>query len=112
MSNALSIDPMPTSDERDNSFEKYRSRPKQLARWLLESRDTLREKYQALKVELKRLKVRVSDVTKSRDNWRKQAESSDQQVRAMKAEVERLAALLQPAGDSGSQKKVNCHPLR
>ena len=105
MSNALSIDPMPTSDEADNSLEKYRSRPKQLARWLLESRDTLREKYQGLKVELKRLKVRVSDVSKSRDHWRKQAETSDQQVRAMKAEVERLAALLEQAGDSGSQKK-------
>ena len=105
MSNALSVDPMPTSDEGDNSLEKYRSRPKQLARWLLESRDTLREKYQGLKVELKRLKVRVSDVSKSRDNWRNQAETSDQQVRAMKAEVERLAALLEQAGDSGSQKK-------
>ena len=112
MSNAVSIDPTLASDGGDNPLEKYRSRPKQLARWLLESRDTLREKYQGLKVELKRLKVRVSDVSKSRDNWRKQAETSDQQVRAMKAEVERLAALLEQAGDSGSPKKVNCHPLR
>jgi archaellum component FlaC len=86
-------------------LEKYRSPPKQLARWLLESRDTLREKYQGLKVELKRLKVRVSDVTKSRDNWRQQAETSDQQVRAMKSEVERLTALLEQATDSGSPKK-------
>jgi hypothetical protein len=105
MSNSLSIDRTPASDEGDNPVEKYRSRPKQLARWLLESRDTLREKYQGLKVESKRLKVRVSDVTKSRDNWRQQAETSDQQLRAMKAEVERLAALLEQAGDSGPQKK-------
>jgi predicted nucleic acid-binding Zn-ribbon protein len=105
MSNAVAIDPTLASDERANLLEKYRSRPKQLARWLLESRDTLRKKYQGLKVELNRLKVRVSDVTKSRDNWRQQAEDSDQQVRAMKAEVERLAALLEQAGDSGSQKK-------
>ena len=104
MSNAVLIDPTPTCDEGDN-FEKYRSRPKQLARWLLESRDTLREKYQGLKVELKRLKVRVTDVTKSRDSWRRQAETSDQQMRAMKAEVERLAALLEQATDSGSPKK-------
>ena len=105
MSNAVSIDPAPASGAGDNPLEKYRSRPKQLARWLLESRDTLREKYQGLKVELKRLKVRVSDVTKSRDSWRQQAETSDQQVQAMKAEVERLTALLEQAADSVSQKK-------
>ena len=105
MSSAVSIDSTLVCDEGNNPMEKYRSRPKQLARWLLESRDALREKYQGLKVELKRLKVRVSDVTKSRDNWRQQAETSDQQLRAMKAEVERLAALLEQAGDSGSPKK-------
>ena len=105
MSNAVSVDPTLASDEGDNPLEQYRSRPKQLARWLLESRDTLRKKYQGLKVELNRLKVRVSDVTKSRDNWRQQAEASDQQVHAMKAEVERLAALFEQASDSDSQKK-------
>jgi len=103
---------MLVSDEGDDPLEKFRSRPKQLARWLLESRDTLREKYQALKVESKRLKVRVSDLAKSRDNWRQRAEASNQQVLAMKAEVERLTALLEQAADSGSQKKVNCHPVR
>ena len=105
MSNSVSVDPALASDEGDNPLENYRSRPKQLARWLLESRDTLREKYQELKVESKRLKVRVSDVTKSRDSWRQQAEISDQQVRAMNAEVERLTALLERATDSGSPKK-------
>ena len=105
MSITVLVDPMPVSDEGDDPLEKYRSRPKQLARWLLESRDTLREKYQGLKVELNRLRVRVNDVTKSRDNWKQQAEASDQQVRAMKAEVDRLAALLEQASDSGSKKK-------
>jgi len=93
MSNSMSVDPVLTSGEGGTRLENYRSRPKQLARWLLESRDTLREKYQGLKVELKRLKVRVSDVTKSRDNWRQQAETSDEQRRAMQAEVERLTVL-------------------
>jgi hypothetical protein len=112
MSNALSVDPSLASDEVDNPLDKYRSRPKQLARWLLESRDTLREKYQGLQVESKRLKVRVSDLAKSRDHWRQRADTSDQQVQAMKAEVERLAALLEQAGNSGSPKKVNCHSVR
>lgn len=111
MSSTGSIDTALPCDERDDPLEKYRSRPKQLARWLLESRDTLREKYQGLKVELKRLKVRVSDVTKSRDNWQQQAETSDEQVRAMKAEVDRLTALLEQAMDSGP-KKTNRPPVR
>lgn len=108
MSNAVPIDPTLISDAEAPPLEKYRSRPRQLARWLLESRDTLREKYQSVKIDVKRLKVRVSDVTKSRDNWRQQAEASEQQVRAMKAEVERLTAMLEQASDSGvPQKKVS-----
>ena len=113
MSNALRIDSTQVSYQGENPLEKYRSRPRQLARWLLMSRDALREKYQGLKVQLKRLKVRINDVTKSRDNWRQQAEASQLQVQAMKTEVERLAALLEQAPDSGSiQKKVNSCPVR
>ncbi len=76
-------------------LDEYRSRPKQLARWLLLSRDQLRAKYKATKVEVKRLKVRVSDVTESRDKWQKKAEFSEQQMSAMQTEVERLSALVE-----------------
>ena len=95
----------PASCEADNPLEEYRSRPRQLARWLLESRDALREKYRELKVEMKRLKVRVSDLAHSRDKWRQRAKLSDQRVNAMKAEVERLSAELQQAVERGSKKK-------
>lgn len=78
-------------------LDQYRSRPKQLARWLLASRDTLRVKYQALKVEEKRLKVRVADVSQSRDNWQKKAETSQQQMSAMQAQIEHLTALVEQA---------------
>ena len=105
MYNAVGIDPTLGSDEGDAALEKYRSRPLQLARWLLESRDTLRKKYQTVKVDSKRLNVRVSDVTKSRDKWKQQAEASRQQVREMKAEVERLAAMLEQAPESGAPSK-------
>ena len=111
MSNAVPIDPTLAADEGDNRLEKYCSRPRQLARWLLESRDTLRAKYQGLKVQLNRLKVRISDLAKSRDNWRQRAEAGDQQVRAMKAEVERIAALLEEATDAGFPKKRTGHPV-
>lgn len=103
MSVAFSIDRTMTS-EGECPLDKYRSRPRQLARWLLESRDALRAKYKELKVELKRLQVRVSDVARSRDDWKQQAVVSDLQVQTLKAEVERLVALVEQAADSGSKK--------
>lgn len=90
------------TDDSQGLLDEYRSRPKQLARWLLISRDQLREKYQAVKVETKRLKVRVADVSKSRDLWQQRAVISQQQLIAMQAEVERLLALVEQA-----PKKVN-----
>lgn len=104
MSNALST---VASCEEEDLFDKYRSRPKQLARWLLESRDTLRTKYQELKTDWKRLKVRVNDVSRSRDNWKQRAEVSDKQVQAMQAEVERLSALLEQEADSDLKKTAD-----
>jgi len=103
MSNALST---VAKCKEENLFDKYRSRPKQLARWLLESRDTLREKYQKLKADCKRLTVRVSDVSRSRDNWKQRAEVSDKQVQAMQAEIERLSALLEQGADSNLKKNA------
>ena len=60
---------------------------------------------------MKRLKVRVSDVAESRESWKQRAELSDQQVEALRVEVERLSALLEQTMDSAS-KKVNCHLVR
>lgn len=97
----------------ENSLGAYRSRPKQLARWLLESRDTLREKYRELKVESKRLKVRVNDVIKSRDEWKRRADLADQQMLAVKAEVERLTAELGQLTNAAPPKKtVKSPPVR
>lgn len=88
-----------------DAFEAYRSRPRQLARWLLESRDTLRGKYRELKVESKRLKVRVHDVVNSRDEWKRLADLANQQVLATAAEVERLTAQLEQLTNGAPQKK-------
>lgn len=90
--------------EVNSPLDEYRSRPKQLARWLLESRDALRQKYREVKVELKRFKVRVHDLVESRDHWKQRAEFSDRQVQAMKTEVERLSALVQQADDLDKKK--------
>jgi len=105
MSNALST--VAKCEEKD-LLDNYRSRPKQLARWLLESRDRLRAKHQKLKSDWKRLTVRVNDVSRSRDNWKQRAEVSDKQVQAMQAEVERLSALVEHGVDYDLKK--NCRP--
>lgn len=112
MSNPDAVaDPL-TSDEVGSVLNQYRSRPKQLARWLLESRDTLREKYQELQINTKCLKVRVSDLDKSRNNWRQRADESEQKLQAMVAEVERLTALLEQSGREDFLKKSNRLPDR
>jgi predicted nucleic acid-binding Zn-ribbon protein len=112
MLNAVSVAPPLVSNEVGSLLDQYRSRPKQLARWLLESRDTLREKYQELQIKSKRLKVRVGDLGESRDNWRQRADTSEQKLRAMAVEVERLTALLEESGRADSLKKVNRLPVR
>ncbi len=71
----------------------------------MESRDTLRGKYRELKVESKRLKVRVHDVVNSRDEWKRLADLANQQVLATAAEVERLTAQLEQLTNGAPQKK-------
>ena len=89
--------PEQETDDLQHRLDSYASRPKQLARWLLISRDQVKTKYRAAKVELNRVKVRVADVSKSRDKWKAKAEFSQQELVAMKAEVERLTALIDQA---------------
>lgn len=89
--------PEQETDDVQRRLDDYTSRPKQLARWLLISRDQVKARYRAAKVELNRVNVRVADVSKSRDNWKAKAEFSQQELVAMKAEVERLTALIDQA---------------
>lgn len=109
-STTVAVDLTVISDGGD--LEEYRSRPKQLARWLLESRDTLRGKYRQLKVDSKRLKVRVHDVVKSRDEWKRRANLADEQVLAAKADVERLTAQLEQLTNGAPKKTVKSPAVR
>lgn len=109
MLNAILSEVMDTGD-RQGMLDAYRSRPKQLARWLLISRKQVKEKYRATKVELNRVKVRVSDVSKSRDTWKARAESSQQELLAMKAEVERLAALIDQTPPPKKKGRITAQP--
>jgi hypothetical protein len=69
----------------------YKS-PKHAQVWFLaRSRTLWKQKYQALKAQAKRWQNRVADVTKSRDQWRAQAEDARRRL----AEVQRHHAELQ-----------------
>ena len=113
MSDTLSIDPAPVSHEVANPLDKYRSQPKQLARWLLESRDTLREKYQGLKVEARRLKVRVSDSPRvGTTGGSKQKLPHDKCERCKPKWNDSLPCWNSQRTAARSKKKVNSHPVR
>jgi len=66
--------------------------------WFLQrSRDNWKKKYMQLKSDAKRLQNRVSDVTKSREQWREETQQQAQRIQELEAENaalhEQLAAL-------------------
>jgi chromosome segregation ATPase len=68
----------------------YKS-PRHAQVWFLSrSRRTWKNKYRELKVETKRLRNRVADTAKSREQWRREAEELRLRVRELEAENGRL----------------------
>lgn len=80
----------------------FRTRPRVLAQWFHKSRENWKRKYQAVKEELHRLKVRVSDVDQSRGQWKEKALEKDRELVELKAELERLQQRVQ----DGRGKKI------
>ena len=70
--------------------EDYKSRPGALIWFFRKSRDGWKRKYQDLKSTEKGYKNRIADLTKSREQWRKKAEPSGEQLAALEAEVAML----------------------
>jgi chromosome segregation ATPase len=65
---------------------KYKTSHRVQAWFLGRSRERWKNKYMQLKVEAKRLKNRVADVTKSRENWREQNEQLTKRVQELEAQ--------------------------
>ena len=81
---------------RDSAFwDRFRTRPRVLAQWFHESRENWKHKYQTLKEELHRLKVRVGDVDHSREQWKRRALEKDCELAELKAELQRLQQQVQ-----------------
>ena len=77
-------------DGQGNALKRFRSPLRVLAASFQRSRDRWKQKCMDVKAELKRLKVRVSDVGKSRDAWRDKAETKQRQLEALQSQVQSL----------------------
>jgi chromosome segregation ATPase len=77
---------------------------KQVQAWFLRrSRDLWKTKYADLKIELKRVRQRVTDMDRSRAQWRRKAEEAGQQLESLQAENARLHAAAEAATDGGGK---------
>lgn len=80
--------------DREGAKVEYTT-PRWVQVWFLgRSRARWKQKYQALKVDAKRLQNRVNDVTKSREKWRGQAEQLNRQLQESEARNAALQAEL------------------
>lgn len=92
------------TENKQGFGDRFRSRPRKIAKWLLESRDNWKNKHQNLKVLLKRFQVQLADVRKSRKQWRERAQYSLKELEQMKAEVQQLRKQVEQS-DQGELKK-------
>src|SRR5439155_26682362 len=72
--------------------EDYTSRPGALIWFFRKSRDRWKSKHQDLKATIKGYKNRIADLTKSREQWRLEAEQAGARLCALEAESAALRA--------------------
>jgi septal ring factor EnvC (AmiA/AmiB activator) len=68
----------------------FKSPARVLASFFQRSRDGWKRKYQELKATVKAHKVRIADLSKSRDKWRLKADQAGEQVSVLRAEIDAL----------------------
>jgi septal ring factor EnvC (AmiA/AmiB activator) len=82
----------------------YTSRPGALVWFFRKSRDQWKKKHQDLKATVKRFKNQVAAVTKSREQWRLQAEQANERVSELEAVIAGLRA--QVGGREEKKKRM------
>jgi SMC interacting uncharacterized protein involved in chromosome segregation len=87
-----------TTEPISASTREYaKSRPGALIWFFRKSRDGWKRKYLELKSTEKGYKNRIADLTKSREQWRKKAEQTGEQLAAVEAEVAALQCQVEAA---------------
>lgn len=81
-----------TAQAPKQTTKEYKSPPHALIWFFRKSRDLWKSKYQELQASIKRLKNRVADVTKSREQWKLKAEQTNNQLTVLEAENASLRA--------------------
>jgi DNA repair exonuclease SbcCD ATPase subunit len=93
---------------QDGHQEKQYTTPARVQAWFLgRSRARWKRKYQELKIEAKRLQNRVHDVTKSRAQWREQAEQLGRRVQELEAQnaaLQQQVAAKKKGGPAGAAR--------
>src|SRR5271157_4581388 len=79
-----------TAQAQKQTTKEYKSPPHALIWFFRKSRDLWKSKYQELQASIKRLKNRVADVTKSREQGNLKAKQTNTQLPVLKAENARL----------------------
>jgi hypothetical protein len=78
--------------------EDYKSRPGALIWFFKKSRDNRKDKYRSLKVSVQGLKNQLAAVTRSRAEWRAEAEGAGRRAAALEAELAEVRGRIAAAG--------------
>ena len=71
------------------SLKKYKSPIKKLAASFLRSRDSIRNKHDALKKKLKSYTIKIRDLSESRNKWKAVAKQLEKKLKELRKEKER-----------------------
>lgn len=95
-----------TAQAPKQTTKEYKSPPHALIWFFRKSRDLWKSKYQELQASIKRLKNRVADVTKSREQWKLKAEQTNNQLTVLEAENASLRAQIATLAEKKNDQAV------
>jgi|HubBroStandDraft_4_1064222.scaffolds.fasta_scaffold1781680_1 chromosome segregation ATPase len=101
---------VPTGTDQQHKSSAYKTSKRVQAWFLGRSRDLWKEKYAELKVESKRLRQQVTDVCRSRADWRGKAEAALQEAEKLRVQLAELQARLDALPEEAQKKIGSSHP--
>jgi hypothetical protein len=100
----------PTGTDQHDKSAPYKTSKRVQAWFLGRSRDLWKEKYAELKVESKRLRQQVTDVCRSRADWRGKAEAALQEAETLRVQLAEFQARLNALPEEAPPKIGSSRP--
>ena len=97
---------MDVMDAQTKNLNEFRSPVRVLAAFFQKSRDQWKQRCLDAKSDLKRFKVRVADVSKSRDAWREKAEAKQRELESLQSQVQQLQNELSAVSAAEPRKRA------